>query len=351
MGLESKTPKIGFRPAVWATAERNPFDTELELTALGESLGLDAIFFGDRMLSSVHANGKSVYRSSHTEVIVTLSAMAARSQSIHISPLVLVAPFRHPVQLAKVTASLDLLSQGRLLLPLGAGWNPQEFQTLGIPKSEAAGRLEESIEIMRRLWGGDSVDFEGRYYTLKGASISPLPHRPGGPPIWLGSFGPMSEDVWAGQAFTKGTERSLGRVGRLADVWVPMLYDAAHRTQIEPAILNAAWERVQAESETAGRKDGVSFAFSHWFHCVESREDEEDLMRGLSAFFAGSLADAKQTYLIGSADEIIDRVGYLIGESMAPSWFILTMLSSSRRQLEILANVIAPRLRTLRAQA
>jgi len=349
MVLDANTPKIGFRPAVWATAERNPFETELELTALGESLGLDAIFFGDRMLSSVEANGKSVYRSSHTEVIVTLSAMAARSQTIHISPLILVAPFRHPVQLAKVTASLDLLSQGRLLLPLGAGWNPQEFQTLGIAKSEAAERLEESIEIMRRLWTGESVDYEGRYYSLKGAAISPLPHRLGGPPIWLGSFGPMSDDVWNSQVFTKGTERSLGRVGRLADVWVPMLYDAAHRTRIKPEILNAAWEKVESESKTAGREGDVSFAFSHWFHCVETAEDEEDLKRGLSAFFSGSLEDAKQTYLIGSADEILERVEYLLGDSMVPSWFILTMLSSSRRQLEILANVIAPRLRTLRS--
>jgi alkanesulfonate monooxygenase SsuD/methylene tetrahydromethanopterin reductase-like flavin-dependent oxidoreductase (luciferase family) len=349
MALDANTPKIGFRPAVWATAERNPFETELELTALGESLGLDAIFFGDRMLSSVEADGKSVYRSSHTEVIVTLSAMAARSQSIHISPLVLVAPFRNPVQLAKVIASLDLLSQGRLLLPLGAGWNRQEFQTLGIAKSEAAGRLEESIEIMRRLWTGESVDYDGRYFSLEAVAISPLPHRPGGPPIWLGSFGPMSEDIWNSQAFTKGTERSLGRVGRLANVWVPMLYDAAHRTRIKPKILNAAWEKVQSESTAAGREGAVSFAFSHWFHCIETPNDEEDLKRGLSAFFSGTLADAKETYLIGSADEILERVNYLLGTSMVPSWFIFTMLSSSRRQLEILANVIAPRLRTLRS--
>jgi alkanesulfonate monooxygenase SsuD/methylene tetrahydromethanopterin reductase-like flavin-dependent oxidoreductase (luciferase family) len=309
---------------------------------------LDAIFFGDRMLASVQAEGRSVYRSSHTEVIVTLSAMAASSRSIHISPLVLVAPFRHPVQLAKVIASLDLLSQGRLLLPLGAGWNRQEFQTLGIPKSEAAGRLEEGIEIMRRLWTGESVDFKGRHYSLTDVAISPLPHRPGGPPIWLGSFGPMSEDVWGSQAFTQGTLNSLGRVGRLADVWVPMLYDAAHRTRIKPAILQEAWERVQGESRAVGRN--VSFAFSHWFHCVETSEDEADLNRGLSAFFAGSLEDAKDTYLIGSPDEILERVDFLLGESLVPTWFILTMLSSSRRQLEVLANVIAPRLRVLRSR-
>ncbi len=341
-------PKVGFRPAVWATAERNPFKTELGLTTLGETLGLDAIFFGDRMLSSVHANGRPVYRSSHTEVTVTLAAMAARSKKIFVSPLVLVAPFRHPVQLAKVAASLDLLSEGRLLLPLGAGWNLHEFETLGIPKAEAAGRLEESITIIRRLWTGESVSFEGRYYSLKDVAISPLPYRVGGPPIWLGSFGPMSNDVWGGTSLSKATERSLARVGRQADVWVPMLYDAAHRTCISPHLLSDAWARVNIEASAAKRPGGVSFAFSHWFHCVETREDEEDLVQGLSAFFGGSIQEARDTYLIGSVDEIIERVDLLLGDSISPEWFILTMLNSSTRQLELLANVIAPRLRTLR---
>ncbi|WP_249019458.1 LLM class flavin-dependent oxidoreductase [Conexibacter sp. S30A1] len=347
MTINSGRPRIGFRPAVWASAERNPFVTQLGLAAKAEAAGIDGIFFGDRMLASVGVDEKAVYQSSHTEVTVTLAAMAARTERIKIAPLVLVVPFRHPVQLAKITASLDLLSNGRLMLPVGGGWNDHEFETLGLRRAETLRRMEECVEIMRALWRGETLDYAGEYYTLEDVAIAPLPATPGGPPVWLGSFSPHSLDIWRGEPFTSKTKRALARVGRMADVWVPMLYDAAQRGRIRRETLQAAWEQVETEAGAAGRDGSVTFACSHWFYCVENRQDEVGLADAMGAFFDGSLEDARKTYLIGSADEIVETLHGLLPTGLRPAWFIMTSLGPSERQLEYLVSEIAPRLRAM----
>lgn len=341
-------PKVGFRPAVWASDEQNPFQTQLELTVRAEQSGLDGIFFGDRMLASVGVSDKAVYQSSHTEVVVTLTAMAARTERIHVAPLVLVVPFRHPVQLAKVFASLDLLSDGRLMLPVGGGWNDHEFDTLGVRRAEALRRMEESVQIMRALWRGETVTFAGQYYSLEDVRIAPLPANRGGPPIWLGSFSPHSLDIWHAEPLTAKTTRALDRVGRMADVWVPMLYDAAQRTRITADTLRRAWDRVQTSAADANRAGTVGFACSHWFYCIEDAEDQDGLEEALGAFFDGSIEDAKATYLIGTADEIVDRLREIVPAEVDPDWFIMTTLGPSERQLEHLVAAIAPRLRSFK---
>jgi probable F420-dependent oxidoreductase len=123
------------------------------------------------------------------EALATLAYLAGRTRSIVLGTSVIVPPMRDAILLAKELAAIDALSRGRLIVGVGAGWDRAEFTNLG-----AAGRfpvrgayLDETIALWRHLWSGSDGPFEGRLLQLgTDFEFAPLPHRPGGPPVWIG---------------------------------------------------------------------------------------------------------------------------------------------------------------------
>lgn len=323
---------------MWLNAAQDPFAVQLGLAREAEQLGFDGVFFGDRMLASVELGGRGIYRTSHTDLLVTLTAVAAQTSRIQLGSLVLVVPFRHPVPLAKIIASLDLFSRGRLLLGVGSGWNRAEFEAVGLRPGDGPGRLAESISIMRRLWLGETVTHEGRHFQLREIAVEPGPARPGGPPIWMGSFLPARREL---DVLPDELDRALRRIGRLADGWAPVLYSQLAKRTVAPAVLGAAWRRLRLHAHAAGRP-APELVLSHWFHVVEKPDDEEDARRGLAAFYHGTMEQARQTYLIGSAAEVVSRLRQLTSETGPPAWVILSMLAASPRQLELLSERVLP---------
>jgi len=333
--------KIGLRPTVWLTPGQNPFAIQIDLSIEAERLGFDGIFFGDRMLASVGHGGVAVYESTHTDLLVTLTAVASRTSRVNVGSLVLVAPFRHPVPLAKSIASLDLLSNGRVIFPLGAGWNQAEFAALGLERREAAARLCESIELMRELWTGNTVSYSGKYYQADNIRLEPRPVQAGGPPIWLGSFLPARQEE-EGFLESPRWRRSFQRVGQFADGWVPLLYSQFVKRSVSPRVLAAAWGQIQTDAVAAGRTDAVTFAFSHWFYVIENADDEQAARQDLAKFFVGTFDDARETYLIGTAEEIVAKIAHLTSEIVSPEWVIFSMLGPHRRQLDLLHSKVLP---------
>ncbi len=119
---------------------------------------------------------------------------------------IIIAPQRQTVLLAKQAAEVDVLSGGRLRLGIGIGWNALEYEALGKEFSNRATRVEEQVELMRRLWTEESVTFEGTYEQTLGVGLLPMPvQRP--IPIWFGGIAPSA----------------LRRIGRLADGWFPLV--------------------------------------------------------------------------------------------------------------------------------
>lgn len=116
---------------------------------------------------------------------------------------ILVLPQRQTAVVAKQTAEVDLLSGGRLRLGVGVGWNPPEYRGLGASFEHRQDMIEEQIVLLRKLWSEPIVDFTGKFHTVESSGIQALPTRQ--IPIWIGGDGP----------------RSLDRIGRLADGWVP----------------------------------------------------------------------------------------------------------------------------------
>ena len=126
------------------------------------------------------------------ECWTTLSALAAETQRLRFIPMVLANLYRHPALLANMAATLDVISGGRLELGIGAGGGRRDHLAAGIPfpsTAQRVGMLEESVEVIKRLWTESLVDYSGTHYSLQGASCEPKPVQQPHPPILIGGHG------------------------------------------------------------------------------------------------------------------------------------------------------------------
>ena len=133
-----------------------------------------------------------------------LAAVAARTQRLKLGVNVLVLPSRNPVLVANELATIDALSDGRMLPAGGLGIEqPRELEAMGVPRGERTARLEESVAIIKALWAGDPVTYRGRFWSLTDVTLSPTPRR-AKLELWLGGRAPAA----------------LRRIGRIADGWI-----------------------------------------------------------------------------------------------------------------------------------
>jgi alkanesulfonate monooxygenase SsuD/methylene tetrahydromethanopterin reductase-like flavin-dependent oxidoreductase (luciferase family) len=151
-----------------------------------EAVGFDSLWTGDHLLYDLPGG---VTRGPW-EAWTSLAALAAATERIALGPLVASTAFHAPAMLAKMAATVDAISGGRLILGLGAGWNEREFSAFGFPYDHRVSRFEEAFTIVRHLLRDGRVDFAGRYYRAKDGVLDPGPARPGGPPLMLGSVSP-----------------------------------------------------------------------------------------------------------------------------------------------------------------
>jgi alkanesulfonate monooxygenase SsuD/methylene tetrahydromethanopterin reductase-like flavin-dependent oxidoreductase (luciferase family) len=170
--------------------------------AQAEELGFDHIWLGDSVTVLEKARG---------DCLTTMAALAARTDKIGIGAVPMLPALRNPVLLAHALATLDVISKGRIILGVSVGpvrdYIQRQFAACGVPPQEKAGRMSESIEIMRRLWTETTVSYDGRYYKLRDVGILPHPAQKPGIPIWIAA---------------DRHENAFKRVGRLGDGWVTL---------------------------------------------------------------------------------------------------------------------------------
>ena len=140
---------------------------------LAESEALDSLWVADHFF---HRTPDEEPQGLH-EAWTLLSAVAAVTSRVEVAPLVLCSAFRNPGLLANMAATLDVVSNGRLVLGVGAGWHDPEFEAFGYPIDHKVSRFEEWIEIVVRLLRGEHVTFDGRYYETRDAVVVPAPRR------------------------------------------------------------------------------------------------------------------------------------------------------------------------------
>jgi len=174
-----------------------------------EEWGADQLAMGEHLLNAVmavHPGGVAFDpRGVALEPLTTFAAVATSTTKIRLGSGIVIAPLRPPVLLAKMAATLDALSGGRLDLGLGAGWSEPEFAALGIPFHERFARLEEAVSVCRALWGPQPASFQGRWSTFEQMYSLPAPTSATSIPIWLGGH---------------PTPITARRIARAADGWL-----------------------------------------------------------------------------------------------------------------------------------
>jgi alkanesulfonate monooxygenase SsuD/methylene tetrahydromethanopterin reductase-like flavin-dependent oxidoreductase (luciferase family) len=156
-----------------------------EMARLAEAIGLDSVWVGDHHLYRDERGGRGPW-----EAWTQLAAIAAVTDRIHLGPLVAATSFHLPGVLARLAHTVDEIAGGRLIVGLGAGWNEPEYRAFGFPFDERVARFEEAFTIVRTLLREGRIDHAGRFFTLEHAELLPVPGRPGGPPLMVGSVGP-----------------------------------------------------------------------------------------------------------------------------------------------------------------
>jgi alkanesulfonate monooxygenase SsuD/methylene tetrahydromethanopterin reductase-like flavin-dependent oxidoreductase (luciferase family) len=197
-----------------------------------EAVGFDSLWLGDHLLYDLPVGPRGPW-----EVWTTLAALATATDRIELGPLVASTSFHAPPMLAKLAATVDAISGGRLILGLGAGWNLREYTAFGFPYDHRVDRFEEAFTIIRTLLADGEIDFHGTHYDLDQSVLHPRSPRPGGPPLLIGSIGPRMQaitlphvqawNVWwtdykntpAGFAAVKATvDERLAAIGRTGQV-------------------------------------------------------------------------------------------------------------------------------------
>ncbi|HZA40433.1 MAG TPA: LLM class flavin-dependent oxidoreductase [Actinomycetota bacterium] len=212
------------------------------VAGLGSDPSADARRAEDLGFDFVSANDHPEGGHPTHETWTMLTWIAAATTSITVASRVLGVPYRSPAMVAKMAATLDGLSGGRLILGLGGGYSDDEFRAFGLrvptPKEKVEG-LEEAIRIARGLWSEPGFTFEGRHFHVAGAELEPKPSRR--IPIWVGTYGP----------------RALAVTGRVADGWIPS-FDLA-----PPERVPEMRDRIFAAARGVGRDpEEITFAYN-----------------------------------------------------------------------------------------
>jgi alkanesulfonate monooxygenase SsuD/methylene tetrahydromethanopterin reductase-like flavin-dependent oxidoreductase (luciferase family) len=198
------------------------FDELWKSAAKAEEMNFDHIWLSDTVCVLNRARG---------DCLTTMAALACKTSRIKIGTVPLFAALRNPVLLAHSLATLDVISGGRISIAVSvsptAEYNERQFLACGVPFHEKAGRLSESIVLMRRLWSEQSLAFEGKYYRFKEIGVLPKPMQKLGIPIWIAAG---------------SNANALRRVARLADGWVTIPRSVAQFSEDRQKIAGYARE-------------------------------------------------------------------------------------------------------------
>jgi alkanesulfonate monooxygenase SsuD/methylene tetrahydromethanopterin reductase-like flavin-dependent oxidoreductase (luciferase family) len=166
-----------------------PFPELLEMARTAEAVGFDSLWLGDHLLYELEVGPRGPW-----EVWTSLAAIAASTTTIRLGPLVASTSFHAPAMLAKLAATVDAISQGRLILGLGAGWNRREYDAFGFPFDHRVSRFEEAFTIVRTLLRDGEIDFHGDFHHADRCTLSPRSSQ-SGPPLMVGSIGDRMLDI------------------------------------------------------------------------------------------------------------------------------------------------------------
>lgn len=240
--------------------------------------GFDEIWLGDHVSFAIP----------FLDPLLMIAQAAVASRRLVFGTGVYLLPLRHPGPVAKMTATLDHLTEGRFIFGVGVGGEfPKEYEVCGVPREERGRRLTESIKAVRVLWSGRPASYRGRHFSFEDVPMLPPPRQSGGPPIWCGGRRPPA----------------LRRAGRLADGYVSYV--------VTPEMFARALAEIDGAAEAAGRED-VPFGTGHllFARIDDSYERALDIAtESLSLRYAMDFRKAAARYAaLGTGEQVAERM-------------------------------------------
>jgi len=283
-----------------------------------EQLGFESVLSGDHIVLPTDGTDQYPYTADGSfsrppdepffETMTTLGFIAACTNTIKIGSTVIILPYRNPVVQAKMFASLDVLTKGRMICGVGVGWLEKEFQTLGLEYADRGPMTDEFLEIFQTLWRDDNPEFHGRFYDIDGIQFAPKPVQKPGVPIWVGGH----------------TRRALRRTAKYGDCW--------HTTRQTPDFVAQNLPYLRQEIEKAGRNpESISISLKRSLHFTDLGYDES-----ANAVSGGTV--------MGNTQEVIDDLYYCreLGIDQLTYDFRVEGTVESVNVMEHLANNVLP---------
>jgi len=283
-----------------------------------DELGFESLLLGDHIVLPTggshgypYTADGSFIRASETpflEMMTLLGYIAACTGTIKIGTTVIILPYRNPVVMAKMYASLDVLSEGRIICGVGVGWLEKEFETLGVPFAQRGVMSDEFIEIFKVLWTEPDPSYHGRFYQFDGIQFYPKPVQKPHIPIWIGGH----------------TRAALRRTAKYGDRW--------HTTRQTPEYVAQQIPYLRQRAERAGRDPaGISISLKRTVHVTDLGIPEGTGTQSLGA-------------LIVPTQEVIDDLHHCheLGIDQLTYGFRAADLDGNLRMMEHLADQVLP---------
>jgi probable F420-dependent oxidoreductase len=274
------------------------------------------------------------------ECFTTLTAIAAATSKVRIGPLVAAVSFRHPPLLAKIAATLDHVSNGRLVLGLGTGWQPEEYSAHGVPfpsNAERVAQLGEAIKVLKAMWTEDEPAYHGRYFSIEKAYGNPRPLQKPHPPILIGGSGSKILKIAGADADIVNFMPSAlhGRD--------PFTSDHAVIVKFDKSELKRRIQMLQRFAKEAGR-DPNEIEISGWAALtVSSNKSQADAAVRATVSDMGfpneEAARRSPVLLIGTPDEVKRELRSRI-EDLGMTYFIV--FPTSEESLQIFVKEVMP---------
>jgi alkanesulfonate monooxygenase len=281
-----------------------------------EQLGYESVWVWDHILLGVDPYFPIL------DSLSVLTAIAARTERIRLGTGILVLPARNPVVLAKQLASIDQISNGRLILGMASGWYKREFDAIGVPFNKRGDIMDQNLEILTRLWQEDSVTGSYPPYELAEAVMSPKPVQTPRPPILIGGY----------------VDRVLKRAGVVGDGWLTYYYTAEGFAK--------SWAKVRRFAEEAGKDPDTLRSINQLPICIGASraEVEAPMVDWLTTEwdFAGWSDSTTDSAVLGTVDDCVEQLQAHLDAGVQQ--ITLVPYRFDMAQIEQIAEEIIPRI-------
>lgn len=252
------------------------------------------------------------------EPLTLLAAAAAVTSKIRLGTSVLLAALRPPAALAKTVATLDFLSNGRVTLGIGFGSRQNDFTSVASPWEHRGSRAEELIAVMKRLWSGESVTHNGKFFQLDNVAVGPRPVQKPHPPIWTGG----------------SSEIALKRAARMADGYIC----GSSAIPQFPAI----WEKLAGYAKAAGRDPNKIAKAGLTFMAIDNdRQKAVDACAAyLKRYYGAVRLDIEKTFVVGPPAACAEKIRAAFSNGL--DTLILGGAIADLRQLDLLGEKVLP---------